>query len=346
MKKKLVMIALAAIGLAAVGDWWHSHNADLPRELVLYGNVDLRQVELAFNNSERIAAVLVQEGDRARKGDTLARLDTSRLSPRVREAEAKVAAQRDVVARLQHGTRPEEVAEARANVESARADAINARAQYQRRVVLAQNAAVSQQELDNARAALDVANAKLALNQRALDLAIAGPRAEDIAEAEAELAGDGAQLSLLRQQLVDAQLIAPVDAVVRARLMEPGEMASPEKPVLSLAVINPKWVRAYVEEPDLGKLQAGMAASVTVDSFANRRFAGWVGFVSPVAEFTPKTVQTAELRTSLVYEVRVFVKDPSDQLHLGSPATVHVIENGNVGSSNTPALASNQATVR
>jgi HlyD family secretion protein len=152
-------------------------------------------------------------------------------------------------------------------------------------------------------------------------------------------------LAFLRQQLADAQLVAPVDAVVRARLMEPGEMASPERPVLSLAVINPKWVRAYVEEPDLGKLQTGMAASIAVDSFANRRFAGWVGFVSPVAEFTPKTVQTSELRTSLVYEVRVFVKDPSDQLHLGSPATVHVTANGNVGSANTrPALASIQAT--
>src|SRR6201984_2850735 len=104
-------------------------------------------------------------------------------------------------------------------------------------------------------------------------------------------------------------------------------MAAPEKPVLSLAVINPKWVRAYVEEPDLGKLRTGMLASVTVDGFASRRFIGWGGFVSPVAEFTPKTVQTAELRTSLVYEVRVFVKDPSDQLHLGSPASVYLPSN-------------------
>jgi HlyD family secretion protein len=124
--------------------------------------------------------------------------------------------------------------------------------------------------------------------------------------------------------------------------MEPGEMAAPEKPVLSLAVINPKWVRAYVAEPDLGKLQTGMAASVTVDSFPDRQFQGWVGFVSPVAEFTPKTVQTAELRTSLVYEVRVFVKDPVDQLHLGSPASVHLIASVNA----RPALASIRATRR
>jgi HlyD family secretion protein len=306
----------------------------------------LRQVGLAFNNSERIAAVLVQEGDRVRKGEILARLDSSRLLPQVQQAEARVAAQRAVVVKLHHGSRPEEIAQARANVESAKADAINARAQYKRRRTLAQSSVISRQDLDNAKSALDVADAKLVLNQKGLDLAIAGPRAEDLSEAEAELEGDQAQLALLRQQLADARLIAPVDAVVRARLMEPGEMASPEKPVLSLAVINPKWVRAYVEEPDLGKLRTGMLASVTVDGFASRRFIGWVGFVSPVAEFTPKTVQTAELRTSLVYEVRVFVKDPSDQLHLGSPATVHLNTNVNASATIRPALASIQATQR
>jgi HlyD family secretion protein len=187
---------------------------------------------------------------------------------------------------------------------------------------------VSRQELDNAKAALDVAEAKLDVNQKALDLAVAGPRQEDIAQAEAELRSDEAQAAFLRAQLADTTLMAPSDAVVRTRLMEPGEMASPQKPVFSLAVINPKWVRAYVAEADLGKLRMGMPAFITIDSFPDQHFRGWVGFVSPVAEFTPKNVETEELRTSLVYEVRVFVKDPSDQLHLGSPATVSIAING------------------
>jgi HlyD family secretion protein len=79
-----------------------------------------------------------------------------------------------------------------------------------------------------------------------------------------------------------------------------------------------------VSESNLGKIHEGMTAAVVVDSFPQRRFEGWVGFISPVAEFTPKTVQTEELRTSLVYEVRVFVKDPSDELRLGMPATVYL----------------------
>jgi HlyD family secretion protein len=124
--------------------------------------------------------------------------------------------------------------------------------------------------------------------------------------------------------LKEADLISPVDAMVRTRIMEPGEIAFPQKPVLSLAITDPKWVRAYVSEPDLGKVKPGMPVTVGVDSFPDRRFDGWVGFISPVAEFTPKAVQTEDLRTSLVYEVRVFVKDPSDDLRLGMPATVCV----------------------
>jgi HlyD family secretion protein len=324
MKKWIVIILLlvAAGGLA----WWLMRPHRPADELALYGNVDLRQVQLAFNNNERIAAVLVQEGDRVEPGQVLARLDTRRLEPQVAQADAQAAAQRQVVARLHHGSRPEEIAQARANVESAKADAANARRKLDRDQKLNDTSgggALSQQDLDNSRAASAVAEAKLDVAQQSLDLAIAGPRKEDIDEAEAQLRATEAQLAFLRQQLADAALLAPTKAVVRTRLMEPGEMASPQRPVLSLAIIDPKWVRAYVSEPNLGQVRPGMTAAVKVDSFPDRRFDAWIGFVSPVAEFTPKTVQTEELRTSLVYEVRAFIKDPDDVLRLGMPATVY-----------------------
>jgi HlyD family secretion protein len=325
--RKLVrtVLLLAAAGLAAGLVWWFTTRRTKPApELVLYGNVDLRQAQLAFNNNERIAAVLVQEGDRVHRGQVLARLDTSRLRPQVEQAEATAEAQRNVVERMHNGSRPEEIAQARANLESAKADAANARQVYERYRDLLLRQGVSRQDLDTAKAALDVAQAKVEVNQKALDLALAGPRKEDVAQAEAQLHANEAQLAFVRQQLADADLLAPTDGVIRTRLLEPGEMASPQRPVFSLAITDPKWVRAYVSEPDLGKLHPGMAASVAVDSFPDRRFDGWVGFISPVAEFTPKTVQTDELRTSLVYEVRVFVKDPADELRLGAPATVHL----------------------
>lgn len=328
MRRAILPIAIVVGVALAVGlAWWLNRRDSGPRDLVIYGNVDLRQVQLSFNNSERIAAILVQEGDRVRRGQLLARLDTSRLEPQVAQAEAQAAAQRQVVQRLRSGSRPEEIAQARANVESAKADVANARQQYERlknAAEMSAGRAVRQQDVDNAKTTLQVAEARLAVNQKSLDLALAGPRQEEVAENEARLRANQAQAALLRQQMADAQLLAPVDAVVRTRILEAGEMASPQKPVFSLAVTDPKWVRAYVAEPDLGKVSPGMTASIVVDSSPDRRFEGWIGFISPVAEFTPKTVQTEELRTSLVFEVRVFVKDPSDELRLGMPATVYV----------------------
>jgi HlyD family secretion protein len=376
--RRVVIIVLALGGLAVVAGlvWQQNHRAELDGQVVLYGNVDLRQVLLAFNNSERIAEVLVQEGDRLKKGQLVARLDTSRLEPQLAQAQARVAAQQQVVDRLHAGSRPEEIAEARANVAAlqqvvdrlrtgsrpeeisqaranvaaAEADLVNQRAHYNRAEPLVGKGTVTQDEFDNIRAALadaeakldfaqqalelavigprkeDIAEAeaKLAASQQVLDLAIAGPRKEDIAEAEAQLRAAKAETRLLEQHLADAELVAPTDTVVRSRIMEPGEMASPQRPVLSLAVIDPKWVRAYVSEPQLGYVHPGMKAGVAVDSFPDRRFKGWVGFISPVAEFTPKAIQTEELRTSLVYEVRVFVDDPQDELRLGMPATVYL----------------------
>ncbi len=293
--------------------------------LTLYGNVDLRQVDLAFNDSERLAEVLVQEGAKVTRGQVLARLDTSRLKPQAATAEALLAAQQAAVDRLHHGSRPQEIAQARANVASARADQVNAMQNWTRLsalTTLTTGRAVSEQDLEAAKAALDSAQARRAVAEQALELSVIGPRKEDIAQGVAQLHADQDQLELLRRQLADAELAAPSDAVVRTRLLEPGEMVSPQRPVLNLAITDPKWVRAYVSEPDLGKIHPGMKASIVTDGFPDRPLAGWVGFIASVAEFTPKAVETVELRSSLVYEIRVFVQDPQDQLRLGMPASV------------------------
>lgn len=326
MKKTIaVLLVLAVLGSAAVFFAKRlQHSREPARELKLFGNVELRQVALAFNNSERITALLVDEGDHVKRGQVLARLDPSRLAPQVAQMDAQAAAQRQIVARLRNGARPEEVAQARASLESATAEAVDARNRYDRLVSLRESSGVSQQELDSARAAAESTAAMRTMRQKTLDLVLAGPRQEDIAEAEARLKAAEAQLAMLKQQLADTELVAPVDAVVRTRILEPGEMSSPQKPVFTLAVTEPKWVRTYVGESDLGRVRPGMSASVVADSFPNRRIEGHVGYISSVAEFTPKTLQTEELRTSLVYELRVLVKDAADELRLGMPVTVYL----------------------
>ncbi len=340
-RRILIPAVIAVVGVVGLGGWWLAVHRAPAAALVLYGNVDLRQVNLAFNDSGRIAEVLAEEGDPVEKGQVLAKLDTSRLQQQVAQAKAEVAAQQAAVDQLHNGSRPEEVAQARANLEAAKAEALNARQQFDRKNALVGSSVVSQQDLDAAKATMDTADAKVEATRKTLDLVIAGPRGEEVARGEAELRGSEARLAFLLEQLADADLAAPVDSVVRSRLMEPGEMASPQLPVFSLAIVSPKWVRAYVSEPDLVRLRPGMQADVTVDGLPGKRFAGTIGFISPVAEFTPKAVQTQELRTSLVYEVRVNVVDEDDNLRLGMPATVYPkpAEESNAGDGREPVAS-------
>ena len=278
----LILMVLAALVIGfGLGRWWGISKRN--RSSGPVRNVDLRQVELAFNDSERIAEVLVQEGDRVTRGQILARLDTGRLKPQEAEADAEMQAQNAVVQKLHHGSRPEEVAQAKANVASAKADLVNAKLQWDRLTALSgltTGRAISQQDLDGAKATLDMAQAQLEVAQKGLELSTIGPRTEDIAQGEAQLRANQAQLDLLRRRLADSELVSPCDAVVRSRLLEPGEMVSPQRAVFDLAITDPKWIRAYVSETDLGKVHPGMKASISADSFARPDFPrlGWFHF--------------------------------------------------------------------
>jgi HlyD family secretion protein len=325
-KRIIPLAVIAVLALALLGYWVFGRHHD-DSHLVLQGNVDLRQIELPFNDSERIAEVLVDEGTTVKAGQVLARLDTGRLLPRVAQAEARAAAQREALRKLQNGARPEEISQARAAVAAAQAEAVNASSQLQRLRSISDESkgrAISPQDLEAATAAARSSEAQAESSRKGLELTLAGPRREEIDQAKAQLDAAEADLALLKRQLADAELIAPTDGVIRNRLMEPGELATPQRPVFAIAITTPKWVRAYLSEVELSRVALGAPARITMDSAPNDPMEGKVGFISSTAEFTPKTVQTEELRTSLVYEVRVFVDDPQDRLRLGMPATVTI----------------------
>ncbi len=320
MKRIQLIFGILALAGIVAGLWfWHYRNqAASNSQLVLYGNVDIRQAQLAFNDSERITALLVQEGDRVTNGQLLATLDTRRFQANVANRAAVAAAS------LVAGNRPQDIRKSKADLEVARADAVNARLTWQRVRDLRAQSVNSPQELDNAQAALNAAEARLQAAQEAYDLMVIGPRQEDIASAKATLQADEAALALAQCELADAKLYAPARGVLQNRILEPGDMASPALPVFTLALDDPVWVRAYVAESDLGRIQPGMKAEVTTDSFPGKRYTGWIGFISPTAEFTPKSVETQDVRTKLVYEVRVFVHNPQGELRLGMPAIVTI----------------------
>ena len=325
MKKILLAIPVAAL-LAGGWWWWSGSETNDPSEVVLHGNVDIRHVALAFDGSGRIESLDAEEGDAVKAGQVIGKLDTKSLELNVRKAQALVEAARQTLQRLRNGERPEAIAQVRAQLVSAQATAARAEQDLTRanRLQSSSSGAVSGQAVDHAESEAAAANARVEELRAALALSEAGTRAEEIAAAEANLAAEEANLALLVHEVDQGTLRAPVDAIVRSRLLEPGDQATPQRPVFSLAKTDPKWVRVYVNEPDLGKLRPGMAAQVFTDSYPDRPVAGTVGYISSVAEFTPKSVQTEDLRTSLVYEVRIVVEDATDALRLGQPVTVRI----------------------
>ncbi len=319
---------LLGILLAGVAAWIHfSRTKSIPSgQLQLYGNVDIREVALGFRVSGRIAAVLQDEGDSVRRGDPLARLDAEPYRREADEAVSKVAVQRSRVALLEKGFRLEEIAQARAVVQEREITLANAERIFHRQSKLVATQAVSLQESEDAEARFNETAARLNSAKQQLALLESGARIEDIAQARSELASAEAALAIAELRIADTELKSPSDGVILTRARETGAIVQPGATVLTLSLREPVWVRAYVAEPDLGRVHPGMAAQIFTDSRPDHPYAGKIGFISPQAEFTPKTVETQDLRSSLVYRLRIVVTNVDEGLRQGMPVTVRLQE--------------------
>ena len=325
-KKKIIIGIVALLLIVGIALFWWRANLDNSHSdtLQLFGNVDIREAQLAFNGSEHIAEIQVQEGDRVSEGQLLARLHTELLDAQLAEADATLRAQAQTVAKLESGSRPQEIRKGQAELEAARANAKSTGDSYKRIARLLEKNLASPEDVENAQSLADAAEAQREAAKQTLALLQAGPRKEDIAEARAQLAAREAGLTLAREHLKNAELYAPAEGIIRNRILEPGDMVSPQTPVLTLAFIDPVWVRAYLPEPALGQVALSAKALIHTDSYPDKPYEGWVGYISPSAEFTPKSVQTAELRTRLVYSVRIYACNPQGELRLGMPVTVTI----------------------
>ncbi|WP_297367719.1 efflux RND transporter periplasmic adaptor subunit [Acidocella sp.] len=324
-RKRLVLVAavilVAGLGVAGYQRWRAPPDAN---HLTLYGNVDIRELYAAFYDSGRISQMLVQEGDAVHKGQLIATLEPGRFADALAAANAQATIQRQDLAALMAGSRPEQIAQAKAQMAALAVIYQNDAANFKRYAALAPHGAATIQQRDDAQAAYLNARQNYEAARQAYILAVKGPRAEDIAAAQAAYDAARANAALAAEEERDTQLYAPADGVVEERVQEPGDMTSPSAPVYVIALTNPLWVRAYVPEGDLGRIWLGMAAKISTDSYPGKLYRGWVGYISPTAEFTPKTVETPDLRAQLVYQLRVYACDAQGQLQLGMPATVTI----------------------
>src|SRR5262245_59038569 len=322
--RRLLLLTLLVAAAGAV--WWRFEGTspEGPDEIVLQGNIDVRQVNLSFKVGGRIDALAVDEGDAVKAGQVVATLDGVYFEDELRLIRAQRDNARANLERLENGSRPEEIAQARATVAERKATVARARDELSRGRRLIASRTIADEEFDRLVAAAEEARARLKFAEEALRLAEIGPRQEDIAAGRAQLQEAEAQVIESERRLTDSRLIAPNDGFILTRARETGAIVQPGETVFTLTLSSPVWVRTYVNEQDLGAVEPGMAVSVATDAVWGRSYTGHIGFVSPTAEFTPKTVETRELRTDLVYRLRVVVEDPDGGLRQGMPVTVTV----------------------
>ena len=322
MKKPvaLILVVVVIVALIGGGTWWYQSRQN--NGLTLYGNVDIRTVNMSFRVGGRLQSLSVDEGDAIKQGQTLGELDKAPFENALMQAKANVATAQAQYDLMMAGYRAEEIAQAAAAVKQAQAAYDYAQSFLQRQQGLWSKRLLSANDLENAKSSRDQALATLKSAQDKLSQYRAGNRPQEIAQAKANLEQAQAQLAQSALDLQDTVLTAPSDGTLLTRAVEPGSMLSAGSTVLTLSLTRPVWVRAYVDEKNLSQAQPGREILLSTDGRPDKPYHGKIGFVSPTAEFTPKTVETPDLRTDLVYRLRIIVTDADDSLRQGMPVTL------------------------
>jgi HlyD family secretion protein len=300
------------------------------------GQVEATEVQVSPEVGGRVLDIPVVEGNRAKKGDVIARLDIRDVDLALQRAQADRSAANAQLRLLQAGSRPEDIRQAEAqataaasDVTAAQSDLASAEKDLQRFEQLLQNNSGSQKQRDDAATRRDVARDRVASARARADAARegvarlrAGSRREEIDGARARVAAVDAQIAALEKNRTDATVLAPIDGIVSQRLLDPGEMAAPRAPIVVLTDLDHAWAEVFVDEPQVPRLKLGQKATVFTD--AGGSISGTISFISSKAEFTPRNVQTAEDRSKLVYRVKIAVDNREGVLKQGMPVEAEI----------------------
>jgi HlyD family secretion protein len=282
--------------------------------------VEVTTVELSFKIPGRVRERLVDEGDTVKPGQTIARLDPEDLNHEVASRKAEVQAAQAALTELETGYRKEEIAQAEAALRRIQAEAERLRVDFGRQQELYRREVISGRDFDASRAAYEGSRASTQEARERLNLLRSGPRKETIDQARARLRDTEAVLALAETRRGYATLLSSAAGMVLSKNIEPGEQVAAGTPVVTVGLLDEVWMRAYISETDLGRVKVGQRATVTTDSWPEKKYSGHISFISPEAEFTPKSVQTAKERVKLVYRIKIVVPNPAGELKPGMPA--------------------------
>lgn len=326
MKKNIVALLAVVIVATAVIIYFFVHRNESAKDRIrVSGNIEVTSVEVSFKIPGRVAERPVDEGMLVKAGQVVARLESEELLHDVALRQADLQAMQAALDELLAGSRKEEIAQGEAALTAAEADAKKLADDFHRQEALFRREVIPQQKFDAARAAYETSRAQARQAAEALALLRKGPRRERIDQARARRSEAEAALAQAKTRLGYATLLSPVAGLVLAKNIEPGEQVAAGTPVVTVGELDSVWVRAYINETDLGRVKVGQKARVTTDTWPGKTYDGIVTFISSEAEFTPKNVQTEKERVKLVYRVKITMPNPNMELKPGMPADAEIL---------------------
>jgi HlyD family secretion protein len=340
--KRLIPVLILLAAVIAAGVYLYPRLTRKPapaNQLTLSGNIEAHESLVGFKVAGRIVDLPVEEGQQVAQGALLARLEDADYKQKVAIDEAGVRVRQSNLALTLAGTREQEQKASHQSVLDAQADLDQKKLDNDRAQRLFSKDEISAQDRDLAATALKRSEATFKAAQQRYSEALEGSRKEDIAIARANLNQASADLGLSRINLNYTVLHAPSTGVITVRQAELGEVVEPGSPVVTLADLDHIWLRAYIAETDLGKIQWGQQVSVTTDTYPGKQYHGRISFISSNAEFTPKSVQTYKERVTLVYRIKIDIDNPNHELKPGMPADAHVTLAAARPAVQTPAAA-------
>ena len=331
MKKKIIIIVFMILFIGAGVFVYLGQKKNNQHELFFSGTIETTDANLSFQISGRVAAVNVQEGQSVTQNQVIAELDRAEFQARHDQAKAnlnraqKTKEQLQTALKISKNTLPSEVTRASAVVKSAKDTLQDAEKNYKRFAELFRKGVVTEKERDTVKLIYDVARSRLAEAQSALNMAEGNlsrieSAAQDIATSNAQIDLAQAALAQAEIQLDYTRLKSPLDGVVISRNIEPGETVNPGREVITISDLSRVDLKIFVDETQIGKVKPGQKAEIKVDTFPDKVFEGFVSFISPEGEFTPKIIQTKKERVKLVYLVKISITNPARELKAGMPA--------------------------
>jgi len=289
------------------------------------GNIEATNIIVSSQVSGQVVQILKDKGDRVNKGDTVIIIDPETYKLRLNEALASKDYAEAQFNLIKKGARDEDINQAEENLKQAQISLDLAEKDKQRMENLYESKSITKKQYDDAAANYDIALTKLNSAKENFQKIKNLARPEELIQAKANLDKATANVNLLKKSLSDCFVTSPSSGFITKKFLEEGETVGMMSALFQVADLNSVELVIYVSETELGKVQLGQTAKISVDTFPDKSFDGKVAYISPEAEFTPKNIQTQEERTKLVYAVKIKVDNPDFELKDGMPADASII---------------------